>query len=132
MLLAAGGGAVLNTFDYICRTPLMWAVDAGHIEIVRALIDAGSDVNARDEARIGNTALHFAVEKERAEMVELLLRAGADPSAPGWMRLTPLDKAERRKSPEGQRVLAMLRSPASVRTKPLSNRKRRRQRSSPE
>lgn len=44
---------------YLCRTPLMMAVENGHIESTVFLIRNGAIVNARDAD--GRTALHRAV-----------------------------------------------------------------------
>lgn len=46
-----------------------------HREIVRLLIERGSDVNARDGS--GATALQLATQKGQAEVVRMLLAAGA-------------------------------------------------------
>ena len=97
LLLEYDGRAALDWFDEVDRTPLMCAVDAGYVEIALRLIDAGADVNAHNEAWIGDTALHRAAANGTWEMVELLLKAGADPTIPGWMGLTPLDKGRERK-----------------------------------
>lgn len=86
-LLGAGGKSALGSFDYINRTPLICAVQKGHLEAARVLIDAGSDVNAHDEARAGDPALRRAIDEQNVEMVELLLRSGADPTVPGWMQV---------------------------------------------
>lgn len=55
------------------------AVLAGAHEKVRDLLDAGADVDARDED--GETALIKAAARADAAMVELLLERGADPEA---------------------------------------------------
>lgn len=89
LLLDAGGRSVLGRFDYLQRTPLTCAVDAKHLEAATLLIRAGSDVNAHDEPRIGETALHHAARNGDVKMARLLLDAGADPTIPGWMQLTP-------------------------------------------
>jgi ankyrin repeat protein len=47
------------------------------LEVIRLLLGAGADVNARDKA--GNTALILGAET--LEYMELLLKAGADPNA---------------------------------------------------
>jgi ankyrin repeat protein len=59
-------------------TLLMSAVMAGKTEIVRALVDAGADVNIRITEFFTFDALQFAVDKEQIEIVEILIAAGAD------------------------------------------------------
>ena len=49
-------------------------------EVLRLLLAAGADMEARDEAE-GDTALMFAARWNTREGVELLLRAGADVNA---------------------------------------------------
>lgn len=61
------------------NTALMSAAAYGTIEIVRALIAHGTDVNAR--GYIGNTALIFAVEEGHTAIVRMLIEAGANPDA---------------------------------------------------
>jgi hypothetical protein len=59
-------------------TLLMSAVMAGRADVVRALIDAGADVNAKMELFFTFTALGFALEEGNPEIVQFLLDAGAD------------------------------------------------------
>lgn len=117
LLLSAGGKSVLNNFDYVYRTPLMWAAEKGDIEIVRMLIDAGADVNAFDEIHIGTNALLEAVKRGGSyEMIELLVNAGADPTITGWMGITALDearwrveeKSRKRSKLEDQEIFSLL------------------------
>ena len=79
-------------------TPLMCAVEGGHIEIVKLLLSKGADVNTKSGR---GTALHVAVERGHAEIVRLLLDNGADLSiigSPGpasnSLRGTPLQIAQ--------------------------------------
>jgi ankyrin repeat protein len=109
VLLGTKLGGALGTFDYVSRTPLMCAVQRNRVECARLLLQAGSDVNAHDEPRIGDTALHVAVEEGLLEMFEMLLEAGADPEIEGWMRLTPRLKAEARGDDAGRGMLRVLR-----------------------
>jgi ankyrin repeat protein len=60
-------------------TPLMRALEAGHLEVAKRLIEAGADVNAAAET--GTTALMVAAVKAPAGIVELLVEAGANPMA---------------------------------------------------
>lgn len=108
LLFEYDGKVALDWFDYLDRTPLMWAVVRGDMKMARVLLDAGADVNAHNEPHIGDTSLHLVAANGTSEMASLLLDAGADPEISGWMGLTPLDKARRRKREEGQQVCALL------------------------
>jgi ankyrin repeat protein len=113
ILLNAGGAALLDAFDAdLGWTALMWAASRGDAAMTTCLIDAGSDVNAHDESRIGDTALMVAVEHGLLDIARILIDHGADPMIAGWMGRTPLDSArERKRMPE---LFALL-SQASIR-----------------
>ncbi len=108
LLLGYDGAVALDWFDYVSRTPLMIAVEAESVPIARCLIEAGADVNAHDEPRIGNTALHLAAANGTLEMAELLVWAGANPTIGGWMWITPLDTARDRKRGDGPQIYELL------------------------
>lgn len=78
LLLKAG--AQVNLGDSAGYTPLMGAVCADSLPIVRMLLAAGADVH-RVCARSGSTALHDAAAGNHLEIVEALLEAGADANA---------------------------------------------------
>ena len=59
-------------------TALMWAAVAGHVDVVRLLIEAGADVRAVDDE--GVTALHLARANGHTEVAVALLAAGANPN----------------------------------------------------
>ena len=101
-----------NAFDEISKTPLHYAAENGHIDIMRVLLEAGANVNANEEARIGNTPLREVADECSLAVATLLVDSGADPRIPGWMQLTALHKAEERKDQEGQGVYALLKSAA--------------------
>ena len=70
---------------------------------MQVLLEAGADVNASEEARIGNTPLREVAAECSLAVAKCLVDAGADPRIPGWMQLTALHKAEGRKDDQGQR-----------------------------
>jgi hypothetical protein len=68
-------------------TPLLLALEAGHADVARPLLDAGAGADAADET--GTTALMMAA-RQLPELVPRLLAAGADPDATdedGWTAL---------------------------------------------
>lgn len=60
---------------------MMAAVDFGHHDLARWLLERGGNPRARSEAGSRHTALHSAAWNGDLPMVELLLEAGADPTA---------------------------------------------------
>jgi ankyrin repeat protein len=99
----------INLFDDIGKTPLHYAVEAGHLNIVTRLLEAGADVNAHDESKIGNTPLNDNAGESSPEMVSRLLEAGADPTISGWMGMNAIHRAAERKDVDAGRVQALLR-----------------------
>ena len=101
-----------NAFDVTSKTPLHYAAEREHIDIMRVLLDGGADVNAHEEARIGNTPLRGVAGECSLAVATFRVDHGADPWIPGWMQLTALHKAKERKDQEGRRVYALLKSVA--------------------
>ena len=64
------------------------AAAQGQLERLRLLIDAGADLDFRDET--GDSALHHAVRGNHEDCVELLLKNGADINLENQERETPL------------------------------------------
>jgi ankyrin repeat protein len=69
-------GASVNAKSPYGSTPLFFACDRGHTEIIKLLIERGADVNVEDTFYHA-TALTWAMQKKRAPIVKLLLDKGA-------------------------------------------------------
>ncbi|CAG2105105.1 unnamed protein product, partial [Medioppia subpectinata] len=85
LTLACCGG-FLDVADFLIKagadieaganTPLMEAAQEGHLDLVRHLINCGSNVNATTSS--GDTALMYGCENGHTDVAELLLQAGAN------------------------------------------------------
>lgn len=88
-------------------TPLHSAIadDAGAAtkELVRMLLDAGADPNARSAT--DGTPLHTAAFTGDIPIVQMLLAAGGDPYAPDNSGHTPLDRAREKHHSEAAALL---------------------------
>ena len=84
-------------------TPLHWASEQGHSEVVRFLLEHGVDADARDNANC--TPLHWASEQGHPEVVLLLLEHGVDADARDNDNCTPLHWASEQGHLEVVRVL---------------------------
>ena len=80
IIRAIEAGADVNAKDDIYGiTALMWAAMNGRSEVVKILLDAGADVNAKTEG--GTTALMLAAFLDNTEVAKILLNAGANVNA---------------------------------------------------
>jgi ankyrin repeat protein len=73
-------GANPNIVSSTGESPLMAAARAGNAESVKALLEHGANVNAREKLR-GQTALMWAVSQRHPDIVRVLLEHGADAGA---------------------------------------------------
>lgn len=69
-------------------TPLVWACEHGHVEVVSYLISNGANPNLRDVEY--NEALHWAAFSGSCNVLELLLNAGCDVNTLNVQGETPL------------------------------------------
>lgn len=105
--LLIGWGSPLEPTGTEQWTPLHLASVSRSAQAVRALLEAGANVQARSV--YGQTPLHLAVgptvTDELLETVRVLLNAGADRDAADEDGITPLDEAREAGHPELQRIL---------------------------
>ena len=101
-------GRNVNAFDDLGMTPLHYAAKKERIEVAQCLIEHGANVNAHHEPSIGNTPLGEVAGNCSLRIAKLLVDSGADPTIPGWMQLTALHRAERRKRGDGPLVYELL------------------------
>lgn len=87
------GVAELDGFDEEGNTLLMAAAETGKLDLMRKLVAAGADLNARDETSTGHTALIRALRSgsaKRTETVSFLAEAGANIHLSCRKGMTPL------------------------------------------
>lgn len=88
--LAADPEAHAERDEHLGSTALIFAAHRGWFRICAALLDAGADVEAREQAS-ETTALHWAADGGQVEVTALLLAAGADTEpVDAWYAGTPL------------------------------------------
>mmetsp|Transcript_39209 Transcript_39209/g.113194 ORF Transcript_39209/g.113194 Transcript_39209/m.113194 type:complete len:1060 (-) Transcript_39209:181-3360(-) len=104
-LLAVGAHVEASSAN---RTALSWAAEGGHMEVARALVEAGADLDAPDNN--GYSPLFWA--GANAEMVELLLAAGAHVDAADKANRTALSRAA--KGGHTEAIKALLAAGAGV------------------
>lgn len=78
-------------FDGQDEPTLIKATHSGKFEIVQMLLNAGADINIKND--LDETPLHIAAQRNDLEMVRMLVRAGADINAQRIFDETPLDVA---------------------------------------
>jgi ankyrin repeat protein len=110
--LVADNPAVLREISWTKGGLLTLAVNHGHIEIVRLLLDLGTDVDERimleeleEPTPSWGTPLWYAALAGQRDIVELLLDRGADPNANVYASGWPLRNAWGHKDDSVKRLL---------------------------
>ena len=80
----------VNVKDDSDWTPLIIASSAGHLDIVRMLVERGASVN--EVTAEGRSALLYAASKGRDSIVQFLLEKGADVNKADKLGATPLHR----------------------------------------
>ena len=97
---------LIDARDKDYSTPLHCAVWKGNLEVVRALLDAGADVNALNQNdHWGNTPLHAAAHANHTAIAQLLIQRGASLEARDANGRTPLDHTTFHKATAVAKVL---------------------------
>ena len=78
-LIDKGVDININVKDEDGWTPIMWAANCGHTDIVNLLIENGADINATNDD--GCTALMEAADENHIKTVQLLVDKGVDINA---------------------------------------------------
>ena len=78
-LLLNKGASSINEGNFRGQTPLLFACEKGHPEVVTRLLDAGADIEARDA--LGRTPLMTTAISKNMEVVKVLIKRGADINA---------------------------------------------------
>ncbi|CAM9847094.1 unnamed protein product, partial [Ectocarpus sp. 6 AP-2014] len=89
-------GARVDATNDFQETPLYLAASKGHaLDAVRALLDAGADVNAKAGDNGDRTPLHVAVDRRMSSIctIRTLLEGGADVNVRNDYDHTPLHVA---------------------------------------
>jgi class 3 adenylate cyclase len=106
-ILSIRAGADVNGLDTRRnpkgRRPLNWAAIRNDTAMIRALLDAGANINAAN--RTGYTPLHHAAEAGSKEAAILLITNGANPSLRNRLGQTPEQVATEHHHPEVAEIL---------------------------
>jgi nucleoside phosphorylase len=102
-LLISERASAISRKDNYGRTPLSWAVNRGHRDMVELLLDHGARVNVKDRSAL--TALHVAVTGQHKDIVSVLIDRGARLESKSEHGDTPLIRAIQANSREIIQIL---------------------------
>ncbi|TFA99628.1 hypothetical protein CCMA1212_008587 [Trichoderma ghanense] len=102
-LLISEHARAISRRDNYGRTPLSWAVNRGHRDMVELLLDHGARVNVKDRSDL--TPLHIAVTGQHKDIVSVLIDRGARLESKSEHGDTPLIRAIQGNSKEIIQIL---------------------------
>ena len=103
MSLLAKAGADLNARNKRRQTALHIAVNKGHFNVVKTLLELGCHPSLQDSE--GDTPLHDAISKEHDDMLSLLLDYGADITLTNNNGFNALHHAALKGNPSAMKIL---------------------------
>jgi ankyrin repeat protein len=86
-------GSDVNMEDYFARTPLLCAIEYGHLECMRVVLNHSTQVDVNRKDGLGSTPLHFAAQCNNEACLSLLLMHGAHINEQHKFGSTPLHSA---------------------------------------
>jgi len=116
LALLAGGASVSLRCGALKGSSVHMAAELGHVDILRATIEHGADVNAADANHC--TALHGAASENKVGAIDMLVEAGANIEVRSLHGMKPLHSAAGQLSIDA--MVALLRHGADVNAKSLN------------
>lgn len=113
-------GLRVNEIDLYGQNPIYYAVRDGKTEVVRLMIEKGSDINLED--KYGQNCIFYSVREGHYEVTELLIENGANVNQVDKKKMTPYSFAE--KFNQGKIAELLLRSGA-VKPEPKGEREKK-------
>uniref|UniRef100_A0A673A3Q3 Euchromatic histone-lysine N-methyltransferase 2 n=1 Tax=Sphaeramia orbicularis TaxID=375764 RepID=A0A673A3Q3_9TELE len=92
-LLLETGQVDVNAQDSGGWTPIIWAAEHKHVDVIKALLNRGANVTVKDKEL--NVCLHWAAYAGNVDIAELVLNAGCSLSSVNMHGDTPLHIAAR-------------------------------------
>ncbi|XP_071383588.1 histone-lysine N-methyltransferase EHMT2 isoform X2 [Centroberyx affinis] len=92
-MLLETGQVDINAQDSGGWTPIIWAAEHKHVDVIRALLNRGADVTIMDKEK--NVCLHWASFAGSVDIAELVLNAGCSLASLNMHGDTPLHIASR-------------------------------------
>ncbi|XP_022072876.2 histone-lysine N-methyltransferase EHMT2 isoform X1 [Acanthochromis polyacanthus] len=98
-MLLETGQVDVNAQDSGGWTPIIWAAEHKHVDVIKSLLNRGADVSINDKSRLShqelNVCLHWAAYAGNVDIAELVLNAGCSLASVNVHGDTPLHIAAR-------------------------------------